>query len=75
MTTFKPGDLVVPKNKAEEKEIQRQLLYNTRVTNKSFPFVVGEIQGSLLYFTNGFSCFSHRVKQAPTKEIILEEWM
>jgi len=75
MTTFKPGDLVVPKNKEEEKDIQLQMSFYPKVTDKSFPFVVQRINGALLYFTNGFGCFSYRLKQVSPKEITLEEWM
>ena len=76
MTIFKPGDLVVPVDEEQKEEIFRQLDFLiSRGETLSLPFVVQCHTGDMVFFENGYSVFSRRVKLFPTREFSLEEWM
>ena len=76
MTIFKPGDLVVPVDEEQEKEIFRQLDFLiSRGETFSFPFVVSRHLGNLVYFGNGYSCYPKRVKLFCPKEVNLDDYL
>lgn len=87
MTIFKPGDLVVPRNDDHRKTMMRQLstaYFTNPVTGLRTVFEepmivkgVDEVRYSapLVFFTNGFSCFAHRVELAPISGKSLDDYL
>ena len=66
MTTFNAGDLVVPKDEKQREIMEQQIRwYWKSIPTPYFPLVVSKNQGGiggLINFTNGYECYTHRVK-------------
>lgn len=78
MTTFKKGDLVIPKDEKQREVMERQIQnFWKDIPTPYFPLEVVEGQGGsrgIVRFTNGYECFNYRVK-ADISNKSLEDYM